>query len=76
MIIVVGSMVTGKQTSRHDARAIAESSLLIHTHMVEKKIAGPGVSVLANILLHGQSNHYKIKAFIGDLLMVHPLSSW
>ena len=44
-------MVTGKQTSRHGARAIAESALLIHTHMVEKNMAGPGVSVLANILL-------------------------
>lgn len=33
MIILVGSMVTGKQTSRHDAREIAESSLLIHTHI-------------------------------------------
>lgn len=59
MIIVVGSMVTGKQTSRHDARAIAESSLLIHTHMVGKNMAGPGVSVLANILLLWRDNMTK-----------------
>lgn len=33
-------------------------------------MAGPGVSVLANILLHYHSNHYKIKGFTGGLLMV------